>query len=130
MLFIYFVLSGDVSFSSLATREDDAPFTSFVNCVVLGTIYADGNGITKEFSKDMPLMSIFGRDFNWALRDAIAYSGSYDQIYRKHFWGVAEEDRGRNTLNTLDSPQLHSFPGLQYPQSNSLLKQTESKELV
>ncbi|KAL7539869.1 hypothetical protein ACHAXR_012322 [Thalassiosira sp. AJA248-18] len=60
----------------------------------------------------MPLVSVFGSDLNWALRDAIAYSGSYEQIYRKHFGIEATEvNRGRNTLNE-GSPIMLSFPGL------------------
>jgi len=122
----------DVSVFSLATREDDEIFSSFVNCVVLATIYAWENGIRREERKEMPLMSIFGSEFNWALRDAIYYSGSYDQIYTKNFGGsvlgsvlnffnsipqndigmMADEEAGRNYLNERGGPQIHSFPGL------------------
>lgn len=61
---------------SLATRdEDDRKFSSFVNAIVVATIYAQEKGISQSRSKDMPLMYIFGSLFNWALRDAISYSG-------------------------------------------------------
>ena len=89
-----------MSFFSLATREDDVLFSSFVNFIVMATIYAQEKGIKREESKE-----------NWVLRDAIAYIGSYDQIYTKHFGDVLEEERGRNTLNK-GGPQIHSFPGL------------------
>jgi len=121
----------DVSFFSLATREDDVLFSSFVNCIVLATIYAQEKGIKIEEGKEMPSMTIFGSQFNWALRDAIAYSGSYDQIYTKSFGGLssvllnffnsisqhdtnktADEEAGRNYLNERGGPQIHSFPGL------------------
>jgi len=104
----------DLSFSfvSLATREDDALFSSFVNCVVLATMYAEENGIKQKRSKEMPLLSIFGDDHIWAVRDAVGYSGSYDQVYKKQFGQVAEEDRGMNILNERGGPQIHSFPGL------------------
>ncbi|KAL7538347.1 hypothetical protein ACHAXR_008492 [Thalassiosira sp. AJA248-18] len=60
----------------------------------------------------MPLVSVFGSDLNWALRDAIAYSGSYEQIYKNHFGSKATEvNRGRNTLNK-GGPMIRSFPGL------------------
>ena len=101
-----------MSFFSLATRENDVLFSSFVNCIVWATIYAQEKGITIKENKEMPLMTIFGSHFNWALRDAIAYSGSYDELYEKHFGDVSEEDRGRNHLNDYNSPQIHSFPGL------------------
>ena len=101
-----------MSLFSLATREDDVLISSFVNCVVLATIYAQENEIKRRKSKEMPLLPVFGSEFKWALRDAIYYSGSYDRIYKKHFGVVSEEDRGRNYLNEYGSPQIHSFPGL------------------
>ena len=101
-----------MSFYSIATRdhEDDKLASSFVNCIVSAAIYAQENEIQREKSNEMPLVSLFGNDLNWALRDAIAYSGSYDEIYMKNFGsGVLEVDRGRNILNK-GGPILHSFP--------------------
>ena len=66
--------SNDVSFYSIASREDDVLFTSFINCIVLGTIYAHENGIQRANNREMPLVSLFGSYPNWALRDVIAYS--------------------------------------------------------
>eukprot|EP00580_Thalassiosira_gravida_P006507 CAMPEP_0201629136 /NCGR_PEP_ID=MMETSP0493-20130528/3887_1 /ASSEMBLY_ACC=CAM_ASM_000838 /TAXON_ID=420259 /ORGANISM="Thalassiosira gravida, Strain GMp14c1" /LENGTH=86 /DNA_ID=CAMNT_0048100063 /DNA_START=77 /DNA_END=334 /DNA_ORIENTATION=- len=84
----------------MATREDDVLFASFVNCVVMATIYAQENDIRKHKSGEIPLLSIFGSEIGWALRDAISYSGSYDEMYVKHFGSeVTEAARGRNTLN-------------------------------
>ncbi|KAL7526277.1 hypothetical protein ACHAXR_002497 [Thalassiosira sp. AJA248-18] len=99
--------SNYVSSYSMATREDDVLFASFVNCIVMSTIYAQENSIQSERSKEMPLVSL-----RWALRDAIAYSGSYDQIHTKHFGSeVSEVDKCRNTLNK-GGPLLHSFPSI------------------
>jgi len=105
----YEAASDDVSFYSMTTREDDVRFASFVNCVVLATIYAQENKIPREKSSEMPLVSVFGSHLNWALRDAIVYSGSYDQIYARNFGSnVSEAFRGQNTLNK-GGPLLHSF---------------------
>jgi len=103
----------DVSFFSLATREGEEyeMFSLLVNTVVVGTIHAVKIGVEKEESKEMPLMLMFGADAAWMMKDAISYSGSYDQLYRKNFGIIGEKDRGRNTLND-GGPQLHSFPGL------------------
>lgn len=92
---------------AIVTREDDVLFTSFVNCVVLATLYAEEMGINQ-----VPLASIFGEDLRWSLRDAVSYSNSYDDLYSKHF-GL-DSDRGRNELNRMveSTPQLHSLPGL------------------
>ncbi len=87
-------------------------FSSFVNCIVLATIYAQENGIEKKRSNEMPLVSTFGRELRWALRDAIAYSGSYDQIYVANFDNATQKNRGQNVLNDAGGPQIHSFPGL------------------
>ena len=59
----------DVSFFALATREDDVLFSSFVNAVVVATIYALEEDITNITAvTGMPTMSIFGNQFNWALK--------------------------------------------------------------
>ena len=55
---------------------------------------------------------VFGSEYAWALRDAISYSGSYDELYTKNFGAVEKEDRGHNTLNDRGGPQLHSYPGI------------------
>jgi len=119
----------DVDVYAMATREDDVLFTSFVNCVVMATIYAQENHIQKENSEEMPLVSLFGDNLSWALKNAISYSGSYDQIYMKHFGNVntpraakdnadykgndeggsTQASRGRNTLNE-GGPLIFSLP--------------------
>ena len=68
-----FSFSHDLSIFALATREDNAIFSSFVNCVVLATIHAQEMAITKEASNFMSLKPWFGRDFDWALRDVILH---------------------------------------------------------
>ena len=101
------------SFFAMATREDDSLFASFVDTIVLATIYAQENNIDRETSIEMPLAFVFGSDFSWALRDAIFYSGSYDGIYAKNFGGNEESSakRDRNALNE-GGPMLLSIPGL------------------
>merc|ERR1711971_300272 len=93
---------------------DDVVFASFVNCIVLATIYAEENRIQREKSIDMPLVSVFGIGLKWALRDAIAHSGSYDEIYSRNFGrgsGVSNPQRGRNALNK-GGPMMLSLPHL------------------
>ena len=123
----FFCYSDDVSFFALATREDSPIFSSLVNCVVLATIYAKENDITKKRNKEMPLLSLFGNELQWMLRDSISYLGSYGQIHAKNFGSIFNEespyicdvddidmekgDLGRNYLNE-GGPQIHSFPGL------------------
>ena len=77
-------------------------------------MYAQDKGIRDKKFLEMPLLQLFGSKFNWALRDAIDYSGNYDQIYTEHFGQSEEDDKGRNILNEDGSPQMHSFPGLNH----------------
>ena len=71
----------------MVTRDEDLLFSSFVNCAILATIYAAKN------SKEMPLLSIFGSEFDWALRDALNFGGSYDEIYSKNFGDASRIDK-------------------------------------
>ncbi|KAL7533778.1 hypothetical protein ACHAWF_004621, partial [Thalassiosira exigua] len=59
--------NADVSFYSIATREEDGLFSSFVNMIVVATIYAEEKGISKEEHGDMPLVNLFGPRLYWAL---------------------------------------------------------------
>ena len=99
-----------MSFYSIATREEDEMFSSFVNAVVMSPIHAEEKGIERSENLRMPIVAAFDENLRWALRDAIAYSGSYDQMYAKNFGQVSEKDRGRNTLNNKGGPQIYSFP--------------------
>ena len=61
----------------------------------------------------MPLASLFGSDLRWALRDAITYSGNYDDVYTKNFGSqVSDAERGWNALNEGGPLQLY-LPGLE-----------------
>jgi len=69
-----------VTMITMATREDDEMFCSFVNLVVLAPTNAQVMGINQQRSDDMPLVSVFGGNIAWALRDAIGQSGNYYEI--------------------------------------------------
>ena len=72
--------SEGVTMVTMATREDDEMFCSFVNLVVMAPTNAEVHGINKQRSDDMPLVSVFGSNIGWALRDAVAQSGNYYEI--------------------------------------------------
>ena len=84
--------------------------SSFINLVVSVLFYALEKNLVKENTVDVPLVSLFGSEFAWSLRDAVDYSGNYNQLYKKHFGG---EPIGRNTPNG-GSPRILSFPGLSH----------------
>ncbi len=93
------------------TRQKDGMFSSFVNCIVLSTIYATSEGIDKNNSFAMPSMTIFGMDMLWALKDAISANGNYYEMLSTNF-DVDDDIRGRNHLNSYQHPQLLDMPGL------------------
>lgn len=67
------------------------------------------NSLDKVKSGDMPLVTEFGTDLTWALRDAILFRGSYDEMYSENVGSnINESTKGRNTLNE-GGPLLHSL---------------------
>ena len=62
-------MSDELSVYSMAIREGNDLFSSFVNCVVLATMYAEEEDIEKENHRRIPQMSLFGPQFAWSLRD-------------------------------------------------------------
>ena len=45
----------------VATRDDEAIFATYVNCIVLAIVYAAAEGVTQQYSADMPAMTLFGK---------------------------------------------------------------------
>jgi len=83
---------------SLVTREGDVLFSSFANTVVMATVYAVENGISREGkSMEMPLIELFGSNLKWMLRDVIHHIGSYNDIYSDTHG--QDLDRGWNQVN-------------------------------
>jgi len=95
---------------AFATRGDDTLFSSFLNAMVITTIHAQEIGATRKTSTRMPLTSLFGNKFLWAMRDAVSYGGNYDEIYINNF-GL-KSVRGRNEVNSQSGPQLLTRPGI------------------
>eukprot|EP00956_Cyclotella_meneghiniana_P017722 scaffold29126_cov67-Cyclotella_meneghiniana.AAC.2 len=95
---------------SIATLDNDPVFASYVNSIILATVYAVHHGITQDSTVYMPAMTLFGKYFLWALKDVIEANGNYDEIYRSNFGNV--KSRGRNALNKRQSPQMINNPGL------------------
>jgi hypothetical protein len=111
LIHCYFCSTTEVAFYPIMTRQEDGMFSSFINCIVLSTFYASSEGMDEKDSYLMPLISLFGNDMFWSLKDAISANGNYDEIYSSNFNNV--ENRGRNALNTDQMPELLDMPGLQ-----------------
>ena len=97
--------SEGVTMVTMATREDDEMFCSFVNLVVLAPSHAQVHGISQQHSDDMPLVSVFGSNIGWALRDAVAQSGNYNEILAsndmegtKYYWAATNKQSKDESL--------------------------------
>ena len=84
--------SEGVTMVTMATREDDEMFCSFVNLVALVPSRAQVNGANQQRSNDIPLVSVFGSNIGWALRDAVAQSGNYNEILASNIMEGAKND--------------------------------------
>ena len=83
---------------SLATRQDDPQWQSFVYWAAQSLVYAEENGISNADSYEMPLVMCFGPDFQRMFRDVIHYSGQYAEMYERHLAQILPRG-GRNMLN-------------------------------
>ena len=102
----------DVTVYSVVTRGNKPIFSSYVNCIVLATVYAAAEGITQDNYDEMKSMRLYGDNYLWSLKDAVSANGNYDEIYAINFSGNQTETRGRNALNAEQNPQLFDIPGL------------------
>ena len=97
----------------LVSRQDDPQFSSFVFWVVAAIIYAAEQGITQIMaSEKMPDINLFGDDYLKMFRDAVYFSGNYDEVYERHL-GALLPERGRNAVNNIKAPgpQIYVPPG-------------------
>ena len=65
---------------SFATDNEDFALNYLTTSVVVATVYAQREGITKDTPSDMPLIELFGDSLTFMFRDVIAYGGNYDEI--------------------------------------------------
>ena len=72
---------------SIATLDNDPVFASYVNSIILATVYAVHHGITQDSTVYMPAMTLFGKYFLWALKDAI--EGKFHEL--KEMIGIHEK---------------------------------------
>ena len=68
--------SDDVSFYSIATPEKRPLLSSFVDSVIISTIYAQEKA-DRGLSTVMPSLYIFGSEFNWKVRVVLFYLISF-----------------------------------------------------
>lgn len=74
------VYDGVGLFISFAIDNDNSSLIFVATAVIIATMYAQRQGITRESSFDMPLIHTFGDGLTFMLRDVISYGGNYDDI--------------------------------------------------
>lgn len=98
----------------LVTNQNDPEWSTYVNWVLMGTMYAESHGITNLNPNDMPAVKLYGPDFVRMFRDLILLVGNYAQIYERNL----EEMIPRSGLNMLVDDR---HPGGQHYPLESLL---------
>jgi hypothetical protein len=108
----FYGYSDDKDNFSLATRQEDPDWSSFVYWVVTGTFYAEDNNINSIFYFDMPEVFIFGPGLRQMFRSLILAVGSYADIYERNLEPFFPRF-GRNWLNDMSDPgpQQYVIPG-------------------
>lgn len=79
------IYGGVGSYLSLAIDINDHHLNLLATTVVIATIYAQREGITKFTYTDMPLIHLFGNSLTFMMRDTIAHGGNYDEILNEAF---------------------------------------------
>ena len=70
---------------SFATDNNDHWLNMVSTTVIVATIFAQREGITKATYTDMPLIHLFGNSLTFMLRDVIAHGGNYDEVLQEAF---------------------------------------------
>ena len=63
-----------------AFDNEDVPLIFLSLAIVVATVYAQRQGITRATSSNMPQIHLFGEGLTFMLQDAVAYGGNYDEI--------------------------------------------------
>ena len=99
---------GDGIQLAVATREDDVQFNDFIRWMVFATINAEEEGITSGNAFEMPVIDLFGSQYQQAFRDIIGTIGNYGEIYNRTLQAYLPRS-GRNRLNTQNTAELFPF---------------------
>lgn len=97
---------------SLATRQEDKDWSSFVYWIVGASFYAEENSITSALANPMPEVFVFGQKFHRMFRDSVLAVGSYSEMYNRNLEPIIPRS-GRNQLNAHPNlgPQHYPLPG-------------------
>lgn len=89
---------------ALVTRQDDPQFSDFVRWVSQASMLADSEGITHNNASQMPIIELFGNDYQQMLRYVILATGNYQEKYARTLEAHIPLP-GWNKLNSGNDPQ-------------------------
>ena len=104
---------------ALITRQDDAEWSTFCKWIVMAMYYANEESINSYTAHEkLPLVELFGQQYNTLLRHAVAAVGSIGDVYRRNF-GIEVLPRvaTRNDLNMMPYGPQH-FPRVRWRNRN------------
>lgn len=96
--------------NAMATRDDDAQFSDFVNWVFLALVIAEEQGIRQATASSFGLTILFGQQFEEMFVNAIGSVGNYGELYERHLQAIVPR-QGLNLINTDgNSGLIYSLP--------------------
>jgi ABC-type amino acid transport substrate-binding protein len=95
--------------NSAVTRTDDPTFSDFVSAIINGLMAAEVRGITQDTARTYPAVTAFGQEYKDMMRDAIASSGNYGEIYSSQI-EIFVPRQPLNTINIGDTGLLYPHP--------------------
>jgi ABC-type amino acid transport substrate-binding protein len=89
---------------SIVTRQDDSPWSDFVNWIVLALLRA-------ETSSSFPPPFVFGEQYSNMFKDAIKEVGNYGDLYAKHLEDIVPRSAVNKLVNESNpSGLLYAMP--------------------
>ena len=94
---------------ALITRQDDVQWSMFCKWIVMAMYYEDEQSIDSDTAhEELPLVGLFGAQYNTMFRDAVAAVGSIGDIYERHIGkDVLPREGTRNDLNLVPFGPQH-----------------------
>ena len=104
--------NGSFSTLTFATREDDSQWSGFVRWIIWSLVYAEEQGFGVSDAPEMPLVDVFGANYERMFQYIVLAFGNYGELYEKNLGSMLPRSGG-NLLNDgstpLVNPSLSSF---------------------
>ena len=94
---------------ALITRQDDVQWSMLCKWIVMAMYYEDEQSVDSDtVHEELPLVGLFGAQYNTMFRDAVAAVGSIGDIYERYIGkDVLPREGTRNDLNLVPYGPQH-----------------------